>query len=102
MNLPKNHISFEDCIDILETYLGDHDDRIEHKWTGAHLTQAIRIAIECLRKEIPKKVIVEKWLYTACPSGCGELLSTHHGDGIYTIDCQPDRCPNCGQSLDWG
>ena len=52
MILPQHHISFEDCIDILETYLGDHDDRDEHKWTGAHLTQAMRIAIECIKEKI--------------------------------------------------
>lgn len=50
----------------------------------------------------PKKVDVQKWIYTKCPNpNCNCELSTHHGDGYYTIDFKPNFCPNCGQALLW-
>jgi len=52
---------------------------------------------------IPKKVNVQKWIYTKCPNpNCDYELSTHHGDGYYSIEHKPDFCPNCGQALLWG
>ena len=51
---------------------------------------------------IPKKVNVQAWMYTECPGGCGHELSTHHGDGYYSIENKPSYCPKCGQALLWG
>jgi hypothetical protein len=55
--------------------------------------------IQCI---IPKRVDVQKWIYTKCPNpNCNYELSTHHGDGYYSIEHKPDFCPNCGQALLW-
>ena len=58
---------------------------------------------ECdTQRIIPKRVDVQKWIYTECPNpNCNCKLSTHHGDGYYSIEHKPDFCPNCGQALLW-
>ena len=49
-----------------------------------------------------KRVDVQKWIYTKCPNpNCDYELSTHHGDGYYSIEHKPNFCPNCGQALLW-
>ena len=55
-----------------------------------------------IQRIIPKRVDVQKWIYTKCPNpNCNYELSTHHGDGYYSIDHKPDFCPKCGQALLW-
>lgn len=55
-----------------------------------------------VQRIIPKRVNVQKWIYTECPnSNCNCELSTHHGDGYYSIEHKPDFCPACGQALLW-
>ena len=46
------------------------------------------------------KVVVERWIYTLCPS-CKFDMSKHHGDGYYSIPKKHNFCPDCGQKLDW-
>ena len=60
------------------------------------------IAIEALEKQLPKKVIIEDWCPSYCPS-CGYELSEDLGDGFYRHPTFIKRCPNpdCGQKLDW-
>ena len=62
----------------------------------------MRIAIEALEKQLPKKVIIEDWCPSYCPS-CGYELSEDLGDGFYRHPTFTKRCPNpdCGQKLDW-
>ena len=64
--------------------------------------EALNMAIKALEHDTPMKVNVEKWIYTKCPNDCGYELSTHHGDGYYSIKNKPTFCPKCGQRLDWG
>ena len=55
-----------------------------------------------VQRIIPKRVDVQKWIYTKCPNpNCNYELSTHHGDGYYSIEHKPDFCPKCGQTLLW-
>ena len=55
-----------------------------------------------IKRIIPKRVNVQKWIYTECPNpNCNYELSTHHGDGYFSIEHEPDFCPNCGQALLW-
>ena len=67
-----------------------------------YLDKAVDIAIEALEKQIPKKVVENRWIYTRCD--CGHEFSIHHGDGYYSIPYKQktNYCPNCGQKLDWG
>ena len=55
-----------------------------------------------VQRIIPKRVDVQKWIYTKCPNpNCNHMLSTHYGDGYYIFEHQPDFCPSCGQALLW-
>jgi len=55
-----------------------------------------------VQRIIPKRVDVQKWIYTKCPNpNCNYELSTHHGDGYYSIEHKPDFCPACGQAFLW-
>lgn len=66
--------------------------------TKEELTEAMRIAIQALEKQIPKKVVRDgKWIYK-CPR-CGECAETDCGDVFY--DYRLDYCNGCGQRLDW-
>ena len=64
--------------------------------TGEHL-ESIDIAINALEKQIPKKVVKEKYIYI-CPI-CGSNVETDCGD--YMLDYRLNYCDNCGQKLDW-
>lgn len=55
-----------------------------------------------IQRIIPKRVNVQKWIYTKCPNpNCDYELSKHHGDGYYSIEHKPNFCPVCGQALLW-
>jgi hypothetical protein len=60
------------------------------------LIKALRDGQGCdIQRIIPKRV-------TECPNpNCDYELSTHHGDGYYSIEHKPNFCPNCGQALLW-
>ena len=67
-----------------------------------HIVLNEKAIVSALKKQIPKKVEVQRWIYTKCE--CGYEFSEHHGDGYYSIpyDKKTKYCPNCGQALDWG
>lgn len=60
------------------------------------------MAIETLGKQLPKKVEIEAWCPSYCPS-CGYELSEDLGDRYYKHPNFIKRCPNpdCAQLLDW-
>lgn len=68
---------------------------------GEDMNEEFDIAIKALEKQIPKKVVENRWIYTRCD--CGHEFSIHHGDGYYSIPYKQktNYCPNCGQKLDW-
>lgn len=86
------YIKYCMCIGRL---VGNTKPIIDEKW------QAGEMAIEALEHDMPMKVQIEEWIDTKCPNGCGYILSTHHGDGYYSIDKKIKFCPRCGQRLDW-
>ena len=63
----------------------------------------IGTAEECrkaVEKQKPKKIIIEPYCPTECPT-CGHELSTSLGDGYYKYPTFLKRCPNCGQAIQW-
>ena len=70
--------------------------------TKEELTEAMRMSIQALEKQIPKKVKKEQWIDSKCT--CGYVFSKHHGDGYYSIPLENKTkyCPNCGQKIDFG
>lgn len=53
-----------------------------------------------VEKQKPKKVKIKAWSPVRCPS-CDYELSTYVGDGYYKHPIFLERCPQCGQKLDW-
>lgn len=66
------------------------------------ITEALDLAIEALQRQIPRKVVVEKWSPSRCPA-CGTCLSDHVDDGYYKHLTHLKVCPNaeCCQRLEW-
>lgn len=84
--------TIEDFKNLAELLQNKESPAVEH----------CNIAIEALEKQLPKKVIIEDWCPSYCPS-CGYELSEDLGDGFYRHPTFIKRCPNpdCGQKLDW-
>lgn len=76
----------------------DNYDRCDHTMVADNA----RTAIEALEKQLPKKVEIEAWCPSYCPS-CGYELSEDLGDGYYKHPNFIKRCPNpdCAQLFDW-
>lgn len=55
---------------------------------------------EAVEKQKPKKIIIRDWNPTKCPT-CGHELSTSLGDGYYKHPTFLERCPKCGQTIQW-
>ena len=55
---------------------------------------------EAVEKQKPKKIIIEPYCPTECPT-FGHELSTSLGDGYYKYPTFLKRCPNCGQAIQW-
>ena len=87
----------EEAIKILTQYIDYGAETPDYY----EMEKACHIAIKTVDRDIPKRVKIEQWIATKCPNGCGYVLSTHHGDGYYSIENKPTFCPLCGQRLDW-
>ena len=92
MDEKKVRETIEDFKNLAELLQNKESPAVEH----------CNIAIEALEKQLPKKVIIEDWCPSYCPS-CGYELSEDLGDGFYRHPTFVKRCPNpdCGQKLDW-
>ena len=55
---------------------------------------------EAVEKQRTKKIIIRDWNPTKCPT-CGHKLSTSLGDGYYKHPIFLERCPECGQAIQW-
>ncbi len=63
--------------------------------------EALELAVDAIRKQVPLRIKEEKWIETKCV--CGHVFSEHFGDGYHDIPFQSktEYCPKCGQKLDW-
>ena len=76
------------------TYLLEHSGLFnkEHK-------EALQLAIEALKKQVPVRVPREKWELPKCPC-CGASLGEWLEDG-YVQEWDHLTICKCGQQLDW-
>lgn len=78
-------------------------DHMEYHKIGeyphVHIKEALDLAIVALEKDIPKKINKQSWCPNKCPT-CDENLGGDCDDGYYD-NPYFDRCPNCGQKLDF-
>ena len=72
--------------------------------TKEELIEAMKIAIQALEKQIPKKPIRHTaWENFKCPAcGSAEIVQYDTEYREYDKDCKFEYCSDCGQKLDWG
>ena len=75
----------EEAIVVFDKMLKRYDWAEDNK-----SVQAIKVAKECIEKQIPKKVTK-----SVCPS-CNRIFLFKHSEKR-----KGDYCDNCGQALDW-
>lgn len=71
--------------------------------TKEELTEAMRMSIQALEKQIPKKPIRHAaWEDFKCPAcGSTEIRPYDTEYREYDKDCEFEYCSDCGQKLDW-
>lgn len=61
---------------------------------------ALDVAIEALKKQMPKKPIPKGKYHFSCPLCKNELGIEREDISVYDMT-PPNFCENCGQALDW-
>lgn len=82
----------QEAIDLINLTLHQNNTVLE-------VQDALSVAIKAIEKQIPKRVIRQKWTITKCPCCCGNL-----GDWLedgYTEEWDHLKVCDCGQQLDW-
>lgn len=77
--------------DIIETF---------HELNEYRKIGTVEECREAVEKQRTKKIIIRDWNPTKCPT-CGHELSTSLGDGYYKHPIFLERCPECGQAIQW-
>lgn len=72
-------------------------------YVGLKDAEALEVAIQAVKKQIPKKPNIRKAGYKSldyvCPE-CGYRRISRI-DGEWIAGVMSNNCPNCGQALDW-
>lgn len=91
----------EEAIEILRGRI----DLTKKVWSNVpeiiEYREALELAVDAIRKQVPLRIKEEKWIDTKCV--CGHVFSKHFGDGYHDIPFQSktEYCHKCGQKLDW-
>ena len=85
-------MTYEEVIDNLKYLINEDCTDTQHDFV-----EEIKISIEALKKQIPKKPTKTRGKYghTECAC-CGWIVESFCGDLK-----QYPFCPNCGQAIDW-
>ena len=85
-------MTYEEVIDNLKYLINEDCTDTQHDFV-----EEIKISIEALKKQIPKKPTKTRGKYghTECAC-CGWIVESFCGD----LEKYP-FCPNCGQAIDW-
>ena len=89
-----------EAIELIENDLKLHSKDLSGKYKNS-----LRMAINALEKQIPKKPYIQQVEIEDYDRDCMECPSCDSFLG-YETDCkeehyQDNYCPNCGQKLDW-
>ena len=76
-----------EAIELIEKDLKLHSKDLSSKYKNG-----LRMAIQTLEKQIPKKPLHNGANWYRCPNGCEVHKKTFEKDW---------HCPKCGQKLDW-
>lgn len=74
--------------------------KIIDEWISYRKIGTVEECREAVEKQRTKKIIIRDWNPTKCPT-CGHELSTSLGDGYYKHPIFLERCPECGQAIQW-
>ena len=102
-------------VDIVKEYIEDirrtHNGKTPRKvialseedaqnWEDYKKIGTVEECREAVDKQKPKKIIIEPYRPAKCPT-CDHELSTSLGDGYYKHPIFLERCPECGQAIQW-
>lgn len=85
----------EGCIDCELAYL---------QGTSKEHIESVKLAIQALEKQIPKKPIFDYNLSDTLSKfhcECGNVIKVSHDTGIMNNNNAPNYCSKCGCRLDW-
>ena len=88
-----------EAIELIEKDLKLHSKDLSSKYKNG-----LRMAINALKKQIPKKPIFQFNLsdtVSRFECKCGKIIKVRHDIGIMDNNDAPNYCDNCGQKLDW-
>ena len=88
-----------EAIEFIEKDLKLHSKDLSSKYKNG-----LRMAIQALEKQIPKKPIFDfnsSDTLSKFHCDCGKIIWVHHDIGTMDNNDAPNYCDNCGQKLDW-
>ena len=82
----------------------ENDLKLHSKDLSSKYKNGLRMAIQALEKQIPKKPIFDFNSSDVlskfhCP--CGNIIKVHHDIGTMDNNDAPNYCSNCGLKFDW-
>ena len=89
-----------EAIELIEKDLKLHSKDLSSKYKNG-----LRMAIQALEKQIPKKPIFDfnsSDTLSKFHCDCGKIIWVHHDIGTMDNNDAPNYCDNCGQKLDFG
>ena len=87
---------------ILENWF-DGDQDVKAVVGGDKETMAMKMAVEAIEKQIPKKLTHEATLYKCCTcQNCKNGVDEYKEFAVKKARVTYTYCHHCGQKLDWG
>ena len=88
-----------EAIELIEKDLKLHSKDLSSKYKNG-----LRMAIQALEKQIPKKPIFDfnsSDTLSKFHCDCGKIIWVHHDIGTMDNNDAPNYCSNCGLKFDW-
>ena len=85
----------EEAIKRIDEHIAVHRLNEPH---AIYITEALQMAKDALKKQIPKKPTGEHYAHMRCPS-CNHRIPSRQGSSSRRRD---NWCNYCGQAIDWG
>ena len=83
----------------------ENDLKLHSKDLSSKYKNGLRMAIQALEKQMPKKLIFDfnsSDTLSKFHCDCGKIIWVHHDIGTMDNNDAPNYCDNCGQKLDFG
>ena len=83
----------------------ENDLKLHSKDLSSKYKNGLRMAIQALEKQMPKKLIFDfnsSDTLSKFHCDCGKIIWVRHDIGTMDNNDAPNYCSNCGQKLDFG